>query len=305
MKRSASGPPPAPLKGGTLIIANPNAGQRGHRTRGKDPRSLFKSLLPEAEVHLTHGPHDACVVARQAAESGIRLVVAAGGDGTINEVVNGLVGTQTALAILPMGTENVLAKERHIPINLPKAVSYIRATKPRTVDVGRIGGRYFLCFVGLGFDAAVVERVKPDVKARMGALAYVMTAMELSFKYHEGNRRVRLTVDGEVHERDFWQIVVGNIQTYGGGLRPCPRASMHDGLLDVVIFPKTDIPGILHQIVAAATGAHVNLPEMAYFQGKHFLFECDPPVMSQFDGELGPGSPLEIEVLPGALWARF
>jgi diacylglycerol kinase (ATP) len=288
----------------TLVIANPKAGQKG-RLRGKDPARLLRTLLPEAEIHLTRGPDDAQLVATQAAERGIKLVVAAGGDGTINEVVNGLVGSQTSLAILPLGTENVLAKERQIPMNLAKAVNYIRNTKPRPVDVGKIGSRYFLCFAGLGFDAAVVQKVNPDHKGRVGGLAYVMTAMELSLKYHEGNRKVRLTVDGETHLLGFWQILIGNIQTYGGGLRPCPRASMHDGLLDVCVFPKTDLPGILHQVVAAATGAHVNLQDMTYLQGRHFRFECDPPVLSQIDGELGPMSPIDVEVVPGGLWARF
>lgn len=291
------------------MIANPLAGSRGARWRMQDPGTVLTQLCERmnatCELHLTSGPGDATYTARQAGAKGFDVVVAAGGDGTINEVLNGLVGTKTEMGIIPLGTENVLAKERHIPLNLEKACHHVLSTKARAVDVGQIGDRYFLCFAGAGFDALVVEKVNPEVKARLGALAYVMTALDIGFKYQEVSRRLRMLVDGEPHEMDFWQVMIGNIQTYGGGLRVTPRASMHDGLLDLMVLPKTDIPGMIHQVVAAATGAHLNLPDVRYFQGHEFILDSDPPVQVQMDGELIGSTPLKVSVVPGALQARF
>ena len=104
---------------------------------------------------------------------------------------------------------------------------------------------------------------------------------------------------------DFWQIIVANIQTYGGGLRPAPRASMHDGLLDIVIWPRADLPGMIHQIVATATGAHLGLAEVKYLQGQRIWVDTDPPSLVQIDGDLLGFTPVLFEVLPQALWIRF
>lgn len=289
----------------TLLIANAMAGSRGARWRGQDPADVLAPLFPGAHIHFTKGAGDATQAARQAAKDGFQLVVAAGGDGTINEVANGLVNTGVEMGLLPLGTENVLSKERHIPVGFEKAAEYARTTKARAVDTGRVGDQHFLCFAGIGFDALVADKVNLELKSRIGALSYVMTSFDLMFKYYEKPRRARITVDGETFEADFWQIVIGNIQTYGGGLRPTPRASMHDGLLDLVVFPRTDLPGILHQVAAAATGAHLKLPDVRYVQGKHFHIECDSDTMVEVDGDMIGTTPIRFEVMPGSLLARF
>ena len=289
----------------TLVVANPLAGSRGSRWKGQDPKRVLAPLFPDADLYLTTSEGDGTRAARDAVRGGYQLVIAAGGDGTINEVANGLVGTGVEMGLLPLGTENVLAKERHIPPTLERAAAHVRNTRGRPVDVGRVGERFFLCFAGIGFDAAVVEKVNPEVKARMGALAYVMTALDLMFKYHEKPRHTYITVDGESFETAFWQILLGNIQTFGGGLRPTPRASMHDGLLDLCVFPRAGLPETLHQVVSAATGAHLNIPEVRYVQGRRFRIECDCETLVEVDGDLIGKTPIEMEVVPGGLQARF
>lgn len=290
----------------TLLIVNPYSGARGTRWKNMDlPRSV-QGWFPEGTLHLTQGEGDATVAARRAAEEGYEMVVAVGGDGTINEVVNGLVGSEVQLAILPAGTENVLAKERHIPMALEKAAQYVRETPPRRADVARIGERYFLCFCGIGLDALVVERVQPEAKARLGAMAYVMTAFDLIFKYQEQARTAVIRIDDQPPMKlGFWQMLVCNIQTYGGGLRPAPRASMHDGLLDLVIWPRADLPGMIHQVVATATGAHLGLAEVKYLQGRRLEISTDPVSSVEIDGELYGTTPIQIELLPQALSVRF
>lgn len=267
---------------------------------------MVQGWFPEAALHLTSGEGDATQAARQAVSDEIDLVVAVGGDGTINEVVNGLVGSSVHLGILPAGTENVLAKERHVPSALEKASLYLKDAPARRADVVKVGGKYFLCFAGIGFDALVVDRIQPEQKAKLGAMAYVMTGFEQMFKYQEVARTATIQVDeAPPLKLDFWQIIVANIQTYGGGLRPAPRASMHDGLLDMVVWPRADLPGMIHQIVATATGAHLGLAEVKYIQGQRIWIDTEPPSLVQIDGELLGFTPVLFEVLPQALWIRF
>lgn len=290
----------------TLLIVNPMSGARGQRWRSQDLPGMVSSWFPEATLHLTQGEGDATQAARHAVREGFSLVVAVGGDGTVNEVVNGLVGSSVHLGILPAGTENVLAKERHIPSSLEKAAAYLKDAPGRRADVVKVGERYFLCFAGIGFDALVVDKVQGEQKARLGAMAYVMTGFDQMFKYQEIQRTATVTIDSNPPLKvPFWQIICANIQTYGGGLRPAPRASMHDGLLDVVIWPRADLPGMIHQIVATATGAHLGLSDVKYLQGQKVRIETDPPSLVQVDGDLLGHTPVEFEILPQAIWTRF
>ena len=291
----------------TLVIANPMAGSRGARWSGKKkPESVLRPLFPEADLYFTEAEGDATRAAREASQSGYQLVIAAGGDGTVNEVANGLVHSETQMGLFPLGTENVLAKERHIPADFEKAAALIRKTQPRRMDLGRINDRYFVCFAGIGFDAHVVEHVRPALKRRLGSVAYMTTAMERFFKFNEIKRKFTIEIDEETLEIESWQILLGNIQNYGGGLNIAPRASMHDGLLDMIVLPRTDLPGMIHQVVSAATGAHLKIPQVRYYQGRKFRFQCSHSVGFQYDGDLGGNAnPIEAEVLPQALWVRF
>lgn len=290
----------------TLLIVNPFSGARGQRWKNLDLPRTVHGWFPEATLHLTIGEGDATVAAARAVTEGYELVVAVGGDGTINEVLNGLIGSDVQLGILPAGTENVLAKERCVPSSLEKAAQFVRDTPVRKTDVVRVAGRHFLCFAGIGLDALVVERIQPEAKARLGAMAYVMTAFDLIFKYQETARTATITVDDQPPMKlGFWQMLCCNIQTYGGGLRPAPRASMHDGLLDLVVWPRADLPGIIHQVVATATGAHLGLADVKYLQGRRIEVVTEPPSMVQIDGELLGETPVIFELLPQALSVRF
>ncbi len=300
----------------TLLVVNPMSGARGQRWRNLDLPGTVQGFFPEATLHLTQSENDATEAARFAVAEGFDLVIAVGGDGTINEVMNGLVGSPVQLGILPAGTENVLAKERHIPSSLEKAAQYLREAPPRKADVARVTSGvsetssrrvgHFLCFAGVGFDALIVEKIQPELKARLGAMAYVMTGFDHMFKYQEVNRVATIQVDDQPPQSfAFWQIIIANIQTYGGGLRPAPRASMHDGLLDLILWPRADLAGTIHQVVATATGAHLGLPDVKYIQGQRFWIDTEPASMIQIDGDLLGPTPVLIEVLPQALWTRF
>ena len=161
-----------------LLVINPNAGRR-KKSPLPEIESVFDSQQEfTLDVHKTTGPGDATVAARKAAEDGYDLVIAAGGDGSIFEVANGLVGSDTALGVVPVGTENVLAREMGVPLNPRKACEFMLMQQPRIIDTGRIGEQHFVCFAGIGFDAHVAHQICSERKKRFGALAYVFTSAE-------------------------------------------------------------------------------------------------------------------------------
>lgn len=288
-----------------LLIMNPKAGRR-KVSPVEEIKVGLRQPFVDLSVHLTSGPGDATVAARQAAADGFELVVAAGGDGSLNEVANGLVGSQVELGLVPVGTENVLARELGIPLNVTAACRYLLDKVPRRIDVGRIGERHFVCFAGIGFDAHVAHNLSPQRKASLGSIAYFLTSFERIGSYRKAPRMATLKVDGESVTSSFWMILVGNIQNYGGGMKPAPRALMDDGLLDLCVYPVAGYPATVRQMVSTRGGRHLGLPGMLYFQAKRIEIATDPVEQVQLDGDPWTGTtPLTIEVVPRSLNVRF
>jgi diacylglycerol kinase (ATP) len=289
----------------TLLIMNPKAGRRKVSPIEEITAGLRQPFV-DLSIHLTTGPGDGTVAARQAAQDGFELVVAAGGDGSLNEVANGLVGSDVELGLVPVGTENVLARELGIPLNPTNACKHLLDKVPRRIDVGRIGDRCFVCFAGIGFDAHVAHNLSPQRKASLGSMAYFLTSFERIGPYRKAPRMAKLMVDGKEITSSFWMMLVGNIQNYGGGLKPAPKASMEDGLLDLCVYPVTGYPATVRQMVSTRSGKHLNLPGMLYHQAKRIEITTDPVEQVQLDGDPWTGTtPLVIEVVPRSLNVRF
>lgn len=294
-----------------LLIANRRAGRCGARWKqGKVApidriTSQLTSLGVDCDVHLTTGPDDALRAARRGAHEEYAAVVAAGGDGTLRTVADGLVGTGMPMGLLPMGTENVLARSVGVPLDLEGACRHLVRCPVRSMDMGQIGDKHFLCFAGIGFDAQVVEVVDMQMKEALGSMAYVAAALGAAWKHRDLVPRVRLTVDGRQVEHEFWMLLIGNIPMYGGQLRLTPRACPRDGLLDVCVFQRTDMPGSVRQWMAAAMGAHAELPDVAYYLGREIVVETETPISYQVDGDSGGLTPCTVQVVPAGLRVRF
>ncbi len=294
-----------------LLIANRRSGRGGARWRkGKvSPVDRIRTCLAswniDCDVHLSPTPQDTVEAARRGASAGYAAVVATGGDGTLRTVADGLVGTRTPLGLVPMGTENVLARSMGIPLDLEGACRHLVRSHVRHMDVGRLGEQHFVCFAGIGFDAQVVEVVDMHTKEALGSMAYVAAALGAAWKHRDLVPRARLTVDGRTFEHEFWLILVGNIPLYGGQLRLTPRACPRDGLLDICVFERADALGTLRQWMGAAVGSHPELPEVAYYLGRDILVETQTPVAVQLDGDNVAPTPSRIRVVPGGLKVRF
>jgi YegS/Rv2252/BmrU family lipid kinase len=251
----------------------------------------------DAVISATERAGHATEVAREAADQLVDVVVANGGDGTINEVVNGLAGSQTALAVLPGGTANVWAKEIHVPKDPAKAIRIAATGDRRRIDLGVANGRYFLLMAGIGLDAEIIPRVNPWLKRRAGALAYVIAGLTTAVRTRPWD--VRLRIDGEEHETPLYWMLAGNTRNYGGLVHITHRARTDDGLTDVALMRR----GGLHLLpdgIRVLLRRHERSPNVMYTQAKELVIEAAGlPV--QLDGERCMETPLRVTTAAQAL----
>ena len=272
-----------------LVILNPAA--RGERANAQKEKIAALSL--RAVVHLTHSPGDARDMAKQAVEDGFTTVIAAGGDGTVNEVVNGLAGTDVDFGILPVGTMNVFATELGIPQNdLPKAWKIIEDGFVRQVDLPRAGEEYFVQLAGAGLDAEVVQRTTPDFKKALGPMSYLLTLAQVAARKPP---TIHLDpVDGPPREGSF--VLVGNGRLYGGPFVLFKDARLDDGLLDVLVFQNQSHWDLIRYFQAIAFGNHPGLPDVEYFQTRGLRLMSRESVPVELDGELTGALPVELSI---------
>jgi YegS/Rv2252/BmrU family lipid kinase len=259
-------------------------------------------------LHQTERPGEATELARQAVDQEIDAVFVAGGDGTINEIINGLAESQVALGVLPAGTGNVWAKELGLPtrspLHLMPLVASIKALVPgttRRIDLGRANGRYFLQWTGLGLDAEVTYAMEPRTRRqrRLGALAYIVAGVTTAASM--AGTRSRIWIDEETIYRRSILIVVSNSQLYGGMVRIATDARLDDGLLDVNVFAGTGFGSSLRAALGVITGLHVHDPRHSFYRGSTIRIETDKPMALHLDGEPFGFTPLECRVVPRAL----
>lgn len=292
----------------SLAIINPAAGQH----RPEDLRRQIKRALsqPALKVVATERAGHAEEIAREATDSGrYQAICVCGGDGTVNEVANGILSAKSPpfipkVGLIPLGTCNVLAGELGIPCgSTPDAAcELIRAGKTRAIDVGRVGERYFLLMAGFGFDADTVRGVMLPMKSLVGAPAYIMSG--LAALAHCKASRVRLTLDDETLASDAFMVLVANVSSYAvAQVKVAPFAALDDGWLDICVFerPPTDRVGFAAQILLLLARRHMGDPRFRYYRARHIRLESDPPIAGQVDGDLYGETPVEIEVVPKAL----
>ncbi|HEY8490358.1 MAG TPA: diacylglycerol kinase family protein [Dehalococcoidia bacterium] len=250
-------------------------------------------------VEETASAAHAAELAASAARDGLDAVVAVGGDGTVNSVVNGLAGSNTALAVIPAGTANVWAKEVRLPRAPSAAAQVLHRGERRRVDLGRVGERYFLLFAGAGFDGHVNRLVPPGLKRRLGATAFVLTGLREAARYRPVP--ARLTLDGEELAVHLVMLVVGNIRNYGGVVEVTDRAVADDGLLDVCAYVGRSRGQAVANALRTLARRHNGAPGVLYRQAREVLLEPAVPLPLQVDGEDAGDTPARFRVVPRAL----
>ena len=220
-----------------VFIMNPISGTASKAAVPQLIENRLDQSLFEYEIRLTEHAGHATTIAQQAAEEGVDLVVAVGGDGTVNEVGRALIETQTAMAILPCGSGNGLARHLMLPMDLGKAISLINRFEIHDLDYGTINGMPFFCTCGMGFDAFI--SMKFAEAGKRGLITYVENVLKEGLKYKPETYELE-DETGTKHYKAFL-ISAANASQYGNNAYIAPQASMSDGLLDVIIMEPFDV----------------------------------------------------------------
>jgi YegS/Rv2252/BmrU family lipid kinase len=268
--------------------------------------SNFGNFLPQNiemipwDISITQNEGDGKRLAQEAVAAGVDLVAACGGAGTVAEVASGLIGSQVPLAILPGGTANVLAVELNLPLDLTAACQLLCGEYAlRPVDMGHAGNRPFILRVGLGLEAAMVEGANPDLKFRVGTLAYAFSILQAL--QDPGVARYEMVLDGEMVHSEGVTCLIANTANMGIlGSTLSPKTSVSDGLLDVFVVQKADLSSILSLAASVVTGPE-NEQAMQHWQARAITGVSDPVQTLQADGEITGQSPVQAQIIPNAV----
>jgi diacylglycerol kinase (ATP) len=313
------------------LIYNPSGGQVVVRHELDNVVDFLNRYGWSVTLRETSKPLEATELARHAVNQGAKVVVAAGGDGTVNEVANGLVNTDVALGVLPVGTTNTWALQMGIPALNPiipgiQAVKLIAALEERiarplpasyyrkvllnaarvlveghtvAVDMGELSGRHFLMWAGMGFDAAIAQSIPLREKRALGSWAYVFPTIESIYKY--SGTDVYLNLDGKVVKASTPFIVVSNIQLYGGVIAIGAKACVNDAKLDVCIFKGGGFFTFVQQAAKVLAHKHLQDPTVEYYQCREIVVESAHSLPVHVDGEPFTTTPAAIHTVPSSL----
>jgi diacylglycerol kinase (ATP) len=283
-----------------LVVLNPAAGQESVEVVRESLERHF-SGVHEYEIWETkHGDKAGDVVRARLAE-GFDVVVAAGGDGTVSDVCAGLVGQAVPMGIVPLGTGNLLARELDLPLDTDQAVALIAGSpRRRKIDVIRKGGQTCVVNASVGFSASMVKGTSRQDKRRLGAFAYYWTALRMAFSVRR--RRLKVEVDGKALEYNCVEVMIANCGKFFKQLYPMgPEMRLDDGHLDVWILSTEswlDFPRYTYGLV---TGRPANLSTVYIEAKKSVTVRCQQTLLVQGDGDMMGTTPLDVELLPGAL----
>lgn len=279
------------------IIYNPTAG-----------REIFKKELPtvlercekagfETSAHATIGAGDAVLAAQSAAGNKFDLIIVAGGDGTINEVVHGLANLEyrPKVGVIPAGTTNDFARALSIPLKIQDALGVILDNHSIHLDIGRVNDQHFINIAGGGDLTELTYEVPSRMKAIIGQLAYYMKGIEMLPSLKPVNTRIEY--DGKVFEGEIMLFLIANTNSVAGFEKLAPDALINDGYFDLLILKKTNLGEFLRIATAALRGNHLEDDQIIYTQAKRIEVTPDNHMQLNLDGEYGGLFPGVIENL--------
>ena len=288
----------SPLR--SAVIVNPNRVEGLDELRAGIEKQLTEAGWPEPAWLETTAEDPGTGQARQAVADGAEVVFVAGGDGTVRACIEGLAGTEAALAVLPGGTGNLLATNLGIPTETIEGVQIALDRGRRAVDVGEIDGQVFAVMAGMGLDAAMVDDAPTKLKARVGSLAYVYSALK---HLADDEMRVEVRVDDHpVLRRRARSVLVGNVGRLQGGVNLLPDAEPDNGQMEVAVLAPQNFGHWVQLAVGVLRRSH-RVPNMEVLRGSRISVTSDRPHPRQLDGDvIDPSATLDVTVRPGALW---
>ncbi|HYA12402.1 MAG TPA: diacylglycerol kinase family protein [Thermodesulfovibrionales bacterium] len=300
------------MKSSIILICNPTAKKASGRKIAKASHSL-ESRGYAVEVLFTERKRHAENLAREAVKRFPSLIIAAGGDGTFNEVINGIAGSEVPMAILPLGTTNVLAKELGIPEDIERALEIALQNTPKTISLGKISGicgnqltchpslvtRYFVLMAGIGFDGEAVLGVNETLKKFSGKGAYIYSGIRTLFRFRPSE--LFFHIDGVTISG--YTAIIGKAAKYGGNYRISPDARLSDPFFYVCLFKGKNRSDILRYVFGIVTNRHLKFRDVEY--RKATTIEVKGNAHIQIDGDYFGKTPVKVEVVPNIVRLIF
>ncbi len=294
-----------------FVIVNPNAGKRiGEKDWLQIARLLTQAGIDYTNV-FTDAPNHAVKLAEKYIESGYRKIIVVGGDGTLNEVINGIISQrrfapdEVMVAMIPVGTGNDWCRTFNIPNGYEEAIKVISTCKTARQDVGRIKyqlngkecTRYFLNMAGLGFDGAVAQKTnKLKAQGKGGPFSYLINLFTTLLSHK--STFTKIVIDNKPIEEDAFTISIAIGQYNGGGMKQAPQAITDDGLFDITIIRNVSKMTVIRNIRKLYDGSYVTLKQVKQFRGRVVRIEAQPPLIMEADGESLGSTPMTFEIMP-------
>lgn len=289
------------------FMVNPvSASGRGQKIWSKLEPVLLKRRIPYSVYVTERRGHAVALTKKVITDKRVKAVVAVGGDGTVHEVAQQLVGTDYPLGFIPCGSGNDLARALDIPADCFQALERILAHRPRKIDIAHINEHYFVNGSGVGFDAAVAKitnesRAKQWLnKVKLGRFVYLANALRMVFSFRPTD--MVLNIDGEaVYFRNVWLVAVCNVPFYAGGMKICPEAVYDDGMLDVCIVNNMSRLYLLRNLAKVFKGNHVSARGVTMLKARSIQVKPVQELYVHTDGESYHTSPVTITARQQAL----
>ena len=260
----------------------------------------FTSAGWEFAEEFTTAPGHASVLAKNYTLSGYDLIVAVGGDGTLSEVINGVLNsTPCKVALIPAGTGNDFARSLGIPLDWQNACKLLVQMPVREIDVGQVNGRYFINVAGLGFDAEVAAEINKSLKKVSGMKAYLIAVFKCL--YNLKPIEIVIKTEQKTVVKSVLLMAVGNGKSYGGGFMITPQAKIDDGLLDICLIEKTSMLDLILNLPTVMAGRHLKHPKVRTFRACSVEVLSKSPVQIHTDGEITGTTPALFSISPTRL----
>lgn len=290
------------MKSSIVLISNPTAKRASDKKIAQASRYLMSKGY-KVEVLFTEKKGNAESLAREAIRELPSLIIAAGGDGTFNEVINGIAGSEIPMAILPLGTTNVLAKEIGVPENVEGAMEIAVTGTTKTISLGKIAitrlsslvSRYFVLMAGIGFDGEAVFGINETFKKISGKGAYIFSGLKVLpvFNPHE----LTFNIDGKTYYG--YSAIISKTAKYGGNFKITPDARLTDPTFYICLFKGKKRLDVLRYVFGIATRSHLRFKDIEYLKAKRVQIDGNAHV--QIDGDYFGMTPAKVEVAPNTL----
>ncbi|MDR5658897.1 diacylglycerol kinase family lipid kinase [Serpentinicella sp. ANB-PHB4] len=278
-----------------LFIINPVAGKHNSEATISIIKEKMKKHGLKHEIKITSRVGEAKQLAKDAISSHIDTIVAVGGDGTIHEVLNGMVNSNKNLGIIPAGTGNDLARTLGLPLDIEESLDKIIEGKIKKIDIGCFNEEYFINFASVGLDALIASEANKIKKLIASKYAYILSVILSLTRFKSPKLKIR--IDDLYMEKDIMLVAICNGAYYGGGMKIAPKADLQDGCFDICIVNKMNKLKLLWLFPSIFKGNHIKYKDVEMFKGRKVEIDYEGYIEVNTDGEIKNARPVCLEIM--------